>query len=181
MLDFIGFGDYIEFGQVIFCKFNGVVGGYVYFMFLNDDVLIVGGCEIWGFLKKFVEFFLFVVKDMLVGIFDYFGQCIVIVIMGYKYWVLDVGKVCESLFVFNFMFKIILYVDCMLWICEFVCYYFEDLMVKGVWEGFGVLVFFLYVFVDVVVLLVLEIKLVVYIFIDLMLGFGEVVYDYMKD
>ncbi len=74
MPDSTGFGDYTESGQVIPCKFNGVAGGYVHSMFLNDDAPIAGGREIWGFPKKFAEPSLSVVKDTLVGTLDYSGQ-----------------------------------------------------------------------------------------------------------
>lgn len=50
---------------------------------------------------------------------------------------------------------------------------------KGVWMGFVLLELVLYVFVLVVDLLVFEIVEVCYFVVDLMLGFGEVVYDYL--
>lgn len=46
-----GFGDYTESGQVIPVTMDGVAGGYVHAMFLNDEAPIAGGREIWGFPK----------------------------------------------------------------------------------------------------------------------------------
>ena len=52
MPDSTGFGNYTESGQVIPVTFNGVAGGYVHSMYLDDDAPIAGGREIWGFPKK---------------------------------------------------------------------------------------------------------------------------------
>jgi len=57
MPDSTGFGDYTETGQVIPVRFktrDGTVqeGGYVHAMYLDDNALIAGGREIWGFPKS---------------------------------------------------------------------------------------------------------------------------------
>ncbi|MGO7601776.1 acetoacetate decarboxylase family protein, partial [Rhizobium ruizarguesonis] len=49
MPDSTGFGDYTESGKVIPVTYEGVHGGYVHSMYLNDDAQIAGGREIWGF------------------------------------------------------------------------------------------------------------------------------------
>ena len=55
MPDSTGFGDYAESGQVIPVSLNGVNGGYVHAMYLNDEAPIAGGREIWGFPKTVEE------------------------------------------------------------------------------------------------------------------------------
>lgn len=179
MVDLIGFGDYIESGQVILVEYNGQVGGYMFVMYFDDYLLIVGGCELWGFLKKFVLFMLYVNIDYILGMFDYGKVCVVIGMMGYKYKEFDIDEQMKWFVGFNFLLKIILYVDGIVCVCELVCYYMQDIKMKGVWMGFVLLELVLYVFVLVVDLLVFEIVEVCYFVVDLMLGFGEVVYDYL--
>ena len=120
-------------------SFNGVHGGYVHSMYLNDDAPIAGGREIWGFPKKLAEPSLASVKDALVGTLDYGGQRVATATMGFKHRTLDNAKVLETLKQPNFMLKIIPHVDCTPRICELVRYYLEDLTVKGAWEGPGAL------------------------------------------
>jgi acetoacetate decarboxylase len=68
MPDSTGFGDYTESGQVIPVTYEGVHGGYVHSMYLNDDAPIAGGREIWGFPKKLADAVArHRVKDALVG------------------------------------------------------------------------------------------------------------------
>jgi acetoacetate decarboxylase len=179
MPDSTGFGDYTETGQVIPVKFNGVAGGYVHSMFLNDDAPIAGGREIWGFPKKLADPTLKVVKDTLVGTLDYSGERIATATMGYKHRTLDNETVRKSLLAPNFMLKIIPHVDCTPRICELVRYYLEDLTVKGAWEGPGALALSPHALANVAELPVLEIKSAVHILTDLTLGLGEVVHDYL--
>ena len=71
MPDSTGFGNYTESGQVIPVTYNGVAGGYVHSMYLDDDSPIAGGREIWGFPKKLGSPKLRAEKDTLVGTLDY--------------------------------------------------------------------------------------------------------------
>ena len=52
MPDSTGFGDYTESGQVIPVSLNGRHGSYTHCMFLDDELAIAGGRELWGFPKK---------------------------------------------------------------------------------------------------------------------------------
>jgi acetoacetate decarboxylase len=179
MPDSTGFGDYTESGQVIPVSFNGVHGGYVHSMYLNDDAPIAGGREIWGFPKKLAEPSLASVKDALVGTLDYGGQRVATATMGFKHRTLDNAKVLETLKQPNFMLKIIPHVDCTPRICELVRYYLEDLTVKGAWEAPGALALFPHALAPVADLPVLEVRSAVHILSDLTLGLGEVVHDYL--
>lgn len=67
MPDFTGFGDYTETGRVIPVARNGVAGGSVHAMFLNNEAPIAGGREIWGFPKKLADPALRVEKGRLIG------------------------------------------------------------------------------------------------------------------
>jgi len=55
MPDSTGFGHYCESGQVIPVTLDGVAGGYVHSMYLNDHPPIAAGRELWGFPKKLGE------------------------------------------------------------------------------------------------------------------------------
>jgi acetoacetate decarboxylase len=179
MPDSTGFGDYTESGQVIPVTYQGVHGGYVHSMYLNDDAPIAGGREIWGFPKKLAEPSLTSVKDALVGTLDYGGQRVATATMGFKHRTLDAAKVLETLKQPNFMLKIMPHVDCTPRICELVRYYLEDVTVKGAWEGPGALALFPHALAPVADLPVLEVRSAVHILSDLTLGLGEVVHDYL--
>lgn len=64
----------------------------MFVMYFDDYLLIVGGCELWGFLKKFVLFMLYVNIDYILGMFDYGKVCVVIGMMGYKYKEFDIDE-----------------------------------------------------------------------------------------
>ncbi len=93
MPDSTGFGDYTESGQVIPVTLDGVAGGYVHAMFLNDEAPIAGGREIWGFPKKLADPSLRVEKDTLVGTLDVGSVRVATGTMGYKHRTLDHGEV----------------------------------------------------------------------------------------
>ncbi|MCM2293851.1 acetoacetate decarboxylase [Allorhizobium sp. BGMRC 0089] len=179
MPDSTGFGDYTETGQVIPVRFNGVKGGYVHSMYLNDDAPIAGGREIWGFPKKLADPSLSVVKDTLIGTLDYTGVRVATGTMGYKHRALDLATVEKGLKEPNFMLKIIPHVDCTPRICELVRYYLTDLTIKGAWEGPGALQLHAHALAPVADLPVLEVKSAVHLLTDLTLGLGEVVHDYL--
>ena len=67
MPDSNGFGDYTESGQVIPVSFRGRHGGDTHCMFLNDEGLIAGGRELWGFPKKLAQIEFKSEKDMVYG------------------------------------------------------------------------------------------------------------------
>jgi len=52
MPDSTGFGDYTESGQVIPDTFDGVAGGYVHSMCLNEETPIAGGRKLWGLFEE---------------------------------------------------------------------------------------------------------------------------------
>ena len=181
MPDSTGFGNYTESGQVIPVTYNGVVGGYVHSMYLDDDAPIAGGREIWGFPKKLATPKLRADKDTLVGTLDYGSIRVANGTMGYKHQMLDVAKVKAAMEAPNYLIKIIPHVDCTPRICELVRYYLTDIAVKGAWSGPAGLELFDHALAPVAELPVREVLSATHILADLTLGLGEVVHDYLKD
>ncbi len=181
MPDSTGFGDYTETGQVIPVRFNGVEGGYVHSMFLNDEAPIAGGRELWGFPKKYAHPKMAVEKDTLVGTLHYGSVLCATATMGYKYAPADHDKVLASLGTPSYLLKIIPHVDGTPRICELVRYYMKDVTLKQCWTGPGALALFPHALCEVADLPVLEVISALHLKADLTLGLGEVIYDYLTD
>jgi acetoacetate decarboxylase len=180
MPDSTGFGNYTESGQVIPVTFNGIAGGFVHSMYLDDDAPIAGGREIWGFPKKLAKPKLKAKKDALVGTLDYGGIRVANGTMGYKHRDLDLAKVKASIEAPNFLIKIIPHVDCTPRICELVQYGLTDITVKGAWDGPAGLELFDHALAPVAELPVRKVISATHILADLTLGLGKVVHDYLK-
>lgn len=181
MPDSTGFGHYCESGQVIPVTLNGVAGGYVHAMYLNDHSPIAGGREIWGFPKKLAEPHLAVNKDTLEGSLDYYGLRIATATMGFKHQTLDHDTVLQSLAAPNFMLKIIPHVDGSPRVCELVRYYLSDVVLKGAWAGPGAIELHPHALAPVASLPVREVVSAVHFNTDLTLPYGEVVHDYLTE
>ena len=179
MPDSTGFGDYTESGQVIPVEFEGVAGGYVHSMYLNDEAPIAGGRELWGFPKKLAAPSLTVEKDTLLGTLDYGSVRVATATMGYKHRALDIAKVREGFLAPNFLLKIIPHVDGTARICELVRYFLEDVTVKGAWSGPAALELAQHALAPVAQLPVLEVISGTHIVTDMTLGLGQVVHDYL--
>ena len=180
MPDSTGFGDYTESGQVVPVTLNGVAGGYVHSMYLNDESPIAGGREIWGFPKKLADPALRVEKDTLIGTLNVGSVRVATGTMGYKHRTLSADNVLKSLLAPSYLLKIIPHVDCSPRICELVRYYMTDITVKGAWEGPAGLELQQHALAPVADLPVLEVLSAVHLLTDLTLGLGEVVHDYLK-
>src|SRR5450631_1135191 len=139
MPDSTGFGHYCESGQVIPVTLNGVAGGYVHSMYLNDHPPIAAGRELWGFPKKLGDPELRVHKDTLIGTLDYSDFRVATGTMGFKHKTLDIAGVAASLAAPNYLLKIIPHVDGTPRICELVRFCLADVIVKGAWSGPGAL------------------------------------------
>ncbi|MGQ3676169.1 acetoacetate decarboxylase [Xanthobacter sp. TB0139] len=181
MPDSTGFGDYTETGQVVPVTLNGVKGGYVLGMYLDDEAPIAGGRELWGFPKKFARPRLQVEKDTLVGSLHYGSVLCASATMGYKHVAADREAVLASLAEPAFLLKIIPHVDGSARVCELVQYYMEDVTLKECWVGPAALGLFPHALCTVAQLPVLEVLSAVHLKADITLGLGTVVYDYLKD
>jgi acetoacetate decarboxylase len=179
MPDSTGFGDYTESGQVIPVTFDGLAGGYVHSMYLNDEAPIAGGRELWGFPKKLAAPSLSVEKDTLLGTLDYGSVRVATATMGYKHRALELDAVRASLLAPNYLLKIIPHVDGSARICELVRYFLEDVNVKGAWSGPAALELASHALAPVAGLPVLEVLSGTHIVADVTLGLGAVIYDYL--
>ena len=179
MPDSTGFGHYCESGQVIPVTLDGVAGGYVHSMYLNDHPPIAAGRELWGFPKKLGDPELRVHKDTLMGTLDYSDFRVATGTMGFKHNVLDKAAVAKSMAAPNFLLKIIPHVDGSARICELVQYSLTDITVKGAWSGPGALDLRDHALAPVADLLVLEVLSTVHIIADLTLPLGTVAFDYL--
>ena len=179
MPDSTGFGDYTESGQVIPVTFEGVCGGYVHSMYLNDEAPIAGGRELWGFPKKFAAPALSVEKDTLLGTLDYGSVRVATATMGYKHRALDLNAVRQGMLAPNYLLKIIPHVDGSARICELVRYFLEDVNIKGAWSGPAALQLAQHALAPVASLPVLEVLSGTHIVADITLGLGAVIHDYL--
>jgi acetoacetate decarboxylase len=179
MPDSTGFGDYTESGQVIPVTFEGVAGGYVHSMYLNDEAPIAGGREIWGFPKKLANPSLSVEKDTLLGTLDYGPVRVATATMGYKHHALELDAIRASMLAPNYLLKIIPHVDGSARICELVRYFLEDVHVKGAWSGPAALQLAQHALAPVADLPVLEVLSGTHIVADITLGLGSVIHDYL--
>jgi acetoacetate decarboxylase len=179
MPDSTGFGDYTESGQVIPVSFEGRAGGYVHAMYLDDESPIAGGRELWGFPKKLASPRLRVESDTLVGTLDYGSVRVATATMGYKHQTLDGASALAGLLAPNYLLKIIPHVDGSPRICELVCYYLEDVVVKGLWTGPAALELAHHALAPVAQLPVLEIVSAAHVLTDMTLGMGQVIHDYL--
>ena len=179
MPDSTGFGDYTESGQVIPVTFDGVAGGYVHSMYLNDEAPIAGGRELWGFPKKLAAPSMTVEKDTLLGTLDYGPVRVATATMGYKHSTLDTDEVKAGMLAPNYLLKIIPHVDGTARICELVRYFLEDITVKGAWTGPAALELAHHALAPVARLPVLEVISGTHILTDMTLGMGSVIHDYL--
>ena len=174
-----GFGDYTESGQVIPVTFDGVAGGYVHSMYLNDEAPIAGGRELWGFPKKLASPSLTVETDTLLGTLNYGSVRVATATMGYKHRALPIDPILAGLLTPNYLLKIIPHVDGGPRICELVRYFLEDVTVKGAWTGPAALELAHHALAPVAQLPVLEVLSGTHILTDMTLGLGHVIHDYL--
>lgn len=179
MPDSTGFGDYTESGQVIPVRMDGVAGGYVHAMYLNDEAPIAGGRELWGFPKKLASPAMRVEKDTLVGTLDYGSVRVATATMGFKHQALDLDLVRNNMLTPNYLLKIIPHVDGSARICELVRYFLEDVTIKGAWSGPAALELAQHALAPVARLPVLEVISGTHIVADMTLGMGSVIHDYL--
>ena len=179
MPDSTGFGHYCESGQVIPVTLDGVHGGFVLSMFLNDHPPIAAGRELWGFPKKLGQPELRVHTDTLMGTLDYSDFRVATGTMGYKHRAMDHAAAKAALEAPSFLLKVVPHVDGTPRICELVRYALTDVTVKGAWTGPGGLDLRHHALAPVADLPVLEILSTVHILADLTLPLGTVAHDYL--
>ncbi|MDE2401268.1 MAG: acetoacetate decarboxylase [Burkholderiales bacterium] len=179
MPDSTGFGDYTESGQVIPVTLDGVQGGYVHSMYLNDHPPIAAGRELWGFPKKLAQPALQVDVDALVGTLDYRSVRVATGTMGFKHRMVDAKGVLAAMAQPSFLLKIIPHVDGSARICELVRYYTTEVVLHGAWSGPTALELHPHALAPVADLPVRKVISGVHFMVDLTLNLGDVVFDYL--
>lgn len=182
MPDAHGFGSFTESGQVIEVEYEGKKGTYAHSMYLDDLAPIAAGREIWGFPKKFGYPKLEVDTDTLLGTLKYNSVDVAVGTMGYKYQTLDALALQRQMSdAPNFLLKIIPHANGQqAAICQLIRYYLQDMKVHGAWSGPAALQLFEHALAPVTELPVRKVLSGNHFIADLTLGFGEVVYDYLK-
>ena len=183
MPDAHGFGSFTEAGQVIEVEFEGKEGTYSHMMFLDNLAPIAAGREIWGFPKKYANPKLEIDVDTVVGTLKYNSVPVATGTMGFKYYSLDKQKTKENLEKTpNFLLKIIPHANGKdKSVCQLIEYFLKDVTVHGAWTGPAALQLFEHALAPVAKLRVRKVITGTHLVADLTLGFGEVVYDYLKD
>lgn len=183
MPDAHGFGSFTEAGQVIDVEFEGKSATYSHNMYLNDLAPIAAGREIWGFPKKYGNPNLTIDVDTVLGTLKYNSVDVAIGTMGYKYHSLDVHKVRQELIdTPNYLLKIIPHANGkVMSLCQLICYHLKDVAVHGAWSGPAALQLFEHALAPVTQLPVRKIISGTHLLVDLTLGFGEVVFDYLEN
>ncbi len=180
MPDSEGIGDYYESGQIIQVEHEGKVGGLTHMMYLDSVAGTLAGREMWGFPKKLGFPAINREYDNLVGTLDIGKVRVATATMGYKYEEKDLAeakRATES--ASNFLLKVIPHVDGSLRICELVKYPITDVVMKGAWSSPGALTYVPHALAPFADLPVLEVLSADHMLMDLTIGIGEVVHDYL--
>lgn len=180
MPDCSGLGDYHESGQVIEVELDGAKGSISHMMYLDNIAGMTAGREFLGFPKKLGYPSLCLEGDTLVGTLDIGKRRVATATMGYKYEPLDTDAVKQATETSNnFLLKIIPHVDGSLRVCEIVQYPIADVVMKGAWSGPGALSFAPHALAPFTDLPVLEVLDATHTVMDMSLGLGKVVHDYL--
>ena len=182
MPDASGFGCYSMVAQIIDVEYEGVAGTYAHAMYLDNLTPIAAGREIWGFPEKFGRPKLEIDVDTIVGSLKYNSVDIAIGTMGFKYEEIDLQATKHRLETTpNFLLKIIPNANGKeASLCQLVRYYYKDVTVHGAWRGPAALQLYAHALAPVDELPVERVITGTHVIADLTLGFGEVIYDYLK-
>ena len=118
---------------------------------------------------------------MIVGTLHYGKVLCATATIGYKHHPADRASVLAMLQQPNFLLKVIPHVDGSPRICELVRYHLEEISIKEAWHAPADLQLFRHVAADVARLPVLEVISGSHFVADLVLGYGEVVFDYLDE
>ena len=182
MPDATGFGKYKTASQLIEVEFEGKKGLYAYNMYLDNLAPIAAGREIWGFPEKLGTPDLKVESDTILGTLNYNSVRVATATMGYKYNSLN-KKNIQNYFQTtpNYLLKIIpdvnLQNSC---ICQLVEFFYTDINIIEAWEGPATLQVFNHALAPVSYLPIKKIIGAQYIILDLTIGFGKIIFDYLE-
>ena len=180
MPDCSGLGGYHESGQIIEIELDGVKGSLSHMMYLDNITGMLAGREVLGFPKKLGFPSLGMEGDTLVGTLDIGKTRVATATMGYKYEPLDIDAVKQATENSNnFLLKMIPHVDGSLRVCEIVQYPITDVVMKGAWSGPGTVQYAPHALAPLADLPVLEVLNTTHTIMDMSLGLGKVVHDYL--
>lgn len=180
MPDSEGIGDYYESGQIIQVEHEGRVCGLTHMMYLDSMAGVLAGREMWGFPKKLGFPAINLEYDNLVGTLDVGNVRVATATMGYKYEQRDLAQARQATeSATNLLLKMIPHVDGSLRICELVEYPISDVVMKGAWTGPGALSYVPHALAPLADLPVLEVLSADHMVMDLTIGIGKVVHDYL--
>ena len=181
MPDSGGIGDYFESGQAIQVEHEGVVGTLCHMMYLDSMAGTIAGREKLGFPKKLGFPALSLEYDALVGTLDIGKTRVATASMAYKYQEMDLAEAKRGTeTASNFLLKVIPHVDDSLRICELVKYPILDVVMKGAWTGPAARSYVPHALAPLADLPVLEVLGATHMVMDLTIGQGEVVHDYLE-
>jgi acetoacetate decarboxylase len=180
MPDCSGLGGYHESGQTIEVELDGALGSLSHMMYLDNIAGMTAGREVLGFPKKLGFPSLGLDGDTMVGTLDIGKTRVATATMGYKYEALDSAAIKQQAESSNnFLLKMIPHVDGSLRICELVQYPITNVVTKGAWSGPGSLQFAPHALAPLTDLPVLEVLETTHTIMDMSLGLGKVVHDYL--
>lgn len=187
MPDSVGFGDYEESGVVIPCTFQGEPVNFTAQMYLDCDPPIAGGREIWGFPKKDARPLMTVVHDTLTGTLDYAGQRVATGTMTFKHENViptdaDKDAMAKRLQKMQVNLKMIPGVTGETFdVLQLIGYRLEDIRLKSAHTGEARLHLIPHVNAPVADLPVRKVVSGLHFLADIVLPFGQVLHDYLKD
>lgn len=183
-----GRGSSVESGLVIPARFNGLPVNFNAQLYVNDDLSLLGGHEIWGFPKMPAYPRLLSMTDELAGVIEYGEHAVAIGTMGYgnqyglhasrDYQRSSQDEIATQMSKTHVNLKIIPDVDGSPALAQLVAYQFANIAVRDAWSGPARLNFTRHPSVPVAELPVKSVLGGVHFVADLTLPLGRVLHDY---
>jgi acetoacetate decarboxylase len=177
-----GFGAYSAAAQVIPCTFKGEACNFVSQMYVDNSPPLAGGREIWGYPMKYGKAALKVTGDTLTGTLHYAEERVASGTMVFKHDAFRTDHAHEKdlLARTQVTLKLIPDIDGKPAIAQLVAVKFEDVMVKGAWQGRARLELVPAVNCPLADLPVRKVTGGLHILTDMTLPYGRVIHDYLK-
>ena len=176
-----GLGAYAATAQVIPCVFQGKLCNFISQMYVDNTSPLAGGREIWGYPMKYGQSVLKTNTDTLTGTLTYAGQQVATGTMVYKHdnQVPDATKEGHHLARPQITLKIIPDIDGKPAIAQLVSVEFEQVKVKGAWQGPARMELIPSVNCPLADLPVRGIVGGLHLVTDMVLPYGKVIHDYL--
>lgn len=119
-------------------------------------------------------------RDCLVGVLDIGSVNVATASCGYKHAVADAQLAKQQLSIPIFTLKVIPHVDCSPRILQLVTFGYENVTIKGAWQGPGALNVHQHAMANITSLPVRDVVSAHHVLSDSILGLGKVVKDYLQ-